>query len=161
VLFVLAMTVAGCGNGSAPTVTVHSPADTQSESFGPTAAIQVPTPTLTVDMQSAVDTAQAFLQVMGDGDQALMNAYLVPSLRSEYTADPWMDTPPPHRFQNLDCRFVSERWGSHIPGASVIVGCEFDVRMDRYGRTGGHIAWTVSLQRQPPGPWLVDNYGAG
>lgn len=118
--------VAGCGSGPAPTVAAQSP----------------------------VDTAYSFLQAMGNGDQALMNTYLVPERRTGVLSDP----PPGDEFQNLHCRPTSDYVNT---ATAVVVACEFDVREVWGGFSAGHYPWTVSLQRQPPGPWLIDNYGAG
>ena len=123
----IGLAVAGCGIGPAPSVAVQSPPD----------------------------TAYSFLQAMGNGDQARMNTYLVPSRRN---TDSQGDPPPADEFRNLRCSLVADHAGTDT---AVVVACDFDVREDWSGFSAGHCAWTVSLQRQPPGPWLIDNWGAG
>ena len=91
---------------------------------------------------------------MGNGDQALMNTYLVSERQADFRGDP----PPADEFQNLHCRPTSDYVNT---ATAVVVACEFDVREVWGGFSAGHCPWTVSLQRQPPGPWLIDNYGAG
>ena len=142
-VLVLGLIVAGCGGGPAPTVAVGSPTNAPSPYLGPTVAVQSP-----------VATAYSFLQAMGNGDQALMNTYLVPGRRNGVLSDP----PLADEFQNLHCRPTTDYINT---GTAVVVACEFDVREDWSGIAAGHCPWTVSLQRQPPSPWLIDNYGAG
>lgn len=105
-------------------------------------------------MQSPVDVADAFLEAMGTGDQTLLETYLVPMRRTGFQSDP----PPPDEFQNLQCRATTTYVNT---ATAAVVACEFDVREEWGGFSGGHVDWTVSLQRQPPGPWLIDNYGEG
>jgi hypothetical protein len=142
-VLMLGLAVAGCGNGPAATVAVPSPTGT------PPAY-----PGQTVTAVSPVEAAYYFLQAMGNGDEPLMNTYLVLERRTGALSEP----PPADEFQNLHCSPTTDHANT---ATAVVVACEFDVREDWSGIAAGHVAWAVSLQRQPPGPWLIDNYGAG
>jgi hypothetical protein len=143
-VIVLGLVVAGCGSLPAPTLRVKSLMATSSLDLGST--IVVPPP---------VDTAVYFLRAMGSGDVALMNTYLVPGRRE----GAWNELPPADEFQNVKCHAVA---GYVTTATAAVVACDFDVRKEWGGfPAGAHPGWTVSLQRQPPGPWLVDNYGEG
>jgi hypothetical protein len=98
---------------------------------------------------------------MGYGDSDLMNTYLIPERHFPVGLG---DPPPPGEMQNLRCLSESD-FRAYVVGTATtaFVVCEFDVRADWGGFTagGGYYDWTVSLQRRPPGSWLVDNYGEG
>ena len=95
---------------------------------------------------------------MGYGDSDLMNTYLISGRRFPAGLG---DTPNPAEMQHLHCLPASAFRAYRDTATTALVVCEFDVREDWGGFAAGGYLWTVSLQRQPPGPWLVYNYGEG
>jgi hypothetical protein len=180
-LSIIAIAIVGRGSGGAPAASDRSPTGEApatslqasairsedaiaSGSFEPTpAAWSFGGNSLCVASMAAVlssvDTACSFLQAMGNDDQALMNTYLIPERRfAVELGDP---TPPPYEISNLHCLSASAFWAYRDTATKALVACEFDAREDWGGFSAGWYDWTVSMQRLPPGPWLIDNYGAG
>jgi hypothetical protein len=65
-------------------------------------------------------------------------------------------------FENVQCRPASESNAEITDtGTRAVVVCEFDIREDWGGFSAGHYHWGVLLERQPPGPWLIYDWGQG
>jgi hypothetical protein len=180
-LLIVAIAIVGRGSGSGPTGADRSPtyeaqgssfpaSAAQSSSIGISASFEA-NPTAwsfgpdslcvagTAAVQSSVETACSFLQAMGNGDDALMNTYLIPERR--FAVEMGDATQPPEEIHNIHCLPASDFWAYTETATTAQVLCEFDVREDWGGFSAGSYFWTVSLQRRPPGPWLIDNYGQG
>ena len=132
----LGLAVAGCGTGLSPSVAAQSPSPT---------------------VRSPADTASDFLQAMGAGDQARMNADLVPARQ----VTDWHDRPARNVIDHVQCRPRSQISSELVdtPTNAVVV-CDFDVLDDWSGFLAGHVdPWGVWLRREAPGPWLVYDWG--
>lgn len=133
-----------------PTVAAPSLTGTPSVSLRPTVVVQTPTPT--VDIQPAVDTAIAFIQAT---DPALVNSYMVPSKRNTGNVDE--EPPPPHEIQNVQCIPASVPL---LAPDQVVVSCSFTFREDWDGfLAGSGYREYVWLSPQPGGVWLVYDCG--
>jgi len=177
----IAIAIVGRGSGGAPTASDRSQTDEApatslnasavrsdgaiaSGSFEPTAAAwSFENASLcvasTAAVPSPVETACSFLRAMGNGDRALMNMYLIPGRR--FPVELGEPTPPPDEIKNLHCVPASAFWAYRDTATKALVACEFDIREDWGGFSAAWYPWTVSMQRMPPDPWLIDNYGAG
>lgn len=110
----------------------------------------------TVAVQSPVDTVYAFFKALNSGDVQLADAHLAPDSMLPRGGD----APPRDLFANLTCRPGSQVNSDIVDSATrAVVACEFDVREDWSGFSAGHYGWGVWLERQPPGPWLVHDWG--
>jgi hypothetical protein len=129
-LFVLGVTVVGCGSGTAPTVAVQSP----------------------------VETVYAFFKALNSGDVQLADVHLAPDSMLPRGGD----APPRDFFANLTCKPGSGAdAGTSVTAVWAVVACQFDATQDWSGFSAGHYGWGVQLHRQPPGPWLVYDWGQG
>lgn len=135
-VFGLGLAVAGCGNGPIPSVAAQSPSPT---------------------VRSPADTASDFLQAMGAGDQARMNADLVPARQ----IIDWQDRPARNVFDHVQCRPGSQISSELVDTPiNAVVVCEFVVLEDWGGFSASHVdPWGVWLRREAPGPWLVYDWG--
>lgn len=150
-ILLLVLGLAGCGSSPTPTVAVPSP----------THIVQTPTPAPTIDMLPAVSTAEAWLRAMGDGDDALENAYLIPSRRFAVGSG---GSPHPNYYQNIHCSSpaaVTNSGGAWPtdPPTGVVVRCGYDVPDDPIDYPGGGWSLSVVLVPQPDGSWLVYDWG--
>jgi hypothetical protein len=109
-----------------------------------------------VAVQSPVDTVYSFFKALNSGDTRLADAYL--------SADSMLprggDAPPNDEFENLTCHPASAANPDIVDtDTRAVVACEFDIREDWSGFSAMHYGWGVWLERQPPGPWLVHDWG--
>lgn len=112
--------------------------------------------TPTVAVRSPVDTVYAFFKLLNSGDMQLSDAYLA----SDSMLSRDGDAPPSDLFSKLSCRPGSEFNSDIVDSATrAVVACEFDVREDWSGFSATHYNWGVWLERQPPGPWLIHDWG--
>jgi hypothetical protein len=56
-------------------------------------------------------------------------------------------------FTNVSCHLVAQTT------TTAEVGCTFSE--DAPPGEQEDAGWTISMERQPPGPWLINNYGQG
>jgi hypothetical protein len=112
----------------------------------------------TIAAESPVDAALATFQALNTGDMSLAAAHWVPG-RGDRVGQ---DVPPRDVFQNVQCR-PGQRHDGGVGDTATDAGvsCEFDIREMWGGFTAGHWEWGVFLRRQPPGPWLVYDWGLG
>ncbi len=105
----------------------------------------------TVAVQSPVDTVYAWFAAINADDVPLIQAHFAnPDL-----ARSWARGAPHGNFPNVRCRLTSQA------STTAVVNCTFEVRETWGGMMAGGSGWGVYLERQPPGPWLINNYGQG
>ena len=130
-LLVLAILLAGCGSLSWSTK--HLP---------------------TIPVQSPVATAQSWFAAINARKQSLALAHFAPA---DYQMMEWSSWGP--HFKNVQCSLLS---GVALPTAtSAVVRCTYDTINDPDAGMSNENFWDVYLQRDPPDPWLIDNYGQG
>jgi hypothetical protein len=104
-----------------------------------------------VAVQSPVDTAYAWFRAIDDGDGPLVMAQFA----SDAPGRSGWDGPPSDIFQQVRCQLNSET------ATAATVACSFTVREDWSGFPAGNFSMGVEMVRQPPGPWLIYDYGQG
>jgi hypothetical protein len=164
-LFVVGAAIAG-RLGGGPTAAHPSPSDAGSVSVQPTATATptpapIPLPATSADIEAATRTAHAFVEAWGKGDYGLMDALRVLEWRVQGTPNVAEDTPPPNEFQNIRCVTAAEKQGrrSNDTAWAVLVWCQWGVREDWGGLLAGSYSMYLLMRRDPPGPWLVDDFG--
>ena len=98
----------------------------------------------------------AYFKLMNQGNIALAAERWVPGSAGAS----WRDVPPANFFQNVRCQ-PGQRHDGGVGDTPTDAGvaCEFDIRQDWGGFSAGYWQWGVSLRRQPPGPWLIYDWG--
>jgi hypothetical protein len=113
-------------------------------------------PAPTVAVQSPVDTVYAFFRALNSGDMQLVDAHLAPDSMLPLEGG----APPRDLFANVTCRLGSQVTSDIVDSDTrAVVACEFDVRDYWSGFSAGHHGWGVWLEREPPGPWLIHDWG--
>ena len=107
-------------------------------------------PVPTIAIQSPVATTLSWFAAVNAHDKPLALAHYVAADRHMME---WSSWGPP--FKHLRC---SQRSGS---ATSAVVTCTFDEINDPTGGMSNTSFWDVYLQREPPGPWLINGYGQG
>jgi hypothetical protein len=106
----------------------------------------------------ATTTAQPPVDSVTDWFAAI-NSDNVPAVQAHFAdanwAEAWKDPAPPDLFQDLRCTAQTQT------ETTAIIDCTFHVREGWGGMEAGDSWWSVELKRQPPGPWLITNYGQG
>jgi hypothetical protein len=103
-----------------------------------------------IPVQPPVATTLSWFAAVNAHKQSLALAHFVPAHRQMME---WSSWPPP--FRHLQCTLMS---GS---ATNSQVRCTFDEITDPSSGMSNTNFWDVSLQRHPPGPWLINNYGQG
>lgn len=103
-----------------------------------------------IAVESPVATALSWFAAVNARDKPLALAHFAPADRGMME---WSSWGPP--FRHLQC---AQRSGS---ATSALVTCTVDKIDDPDVGMSNTTFWAVSLQRQPPGPWLINNYGQG
>lgn len=115
-------------------------------------------PLESIPVQPPVDTAHAYFQAFNDLDLELLQAHLTVNRQ----ADPgfggdwgfYYDTVPPRDFfGNVTCTAASQT------ATAAEVDCSFTAKEDWEGFTAGAQRWRLYMSCQPPGPWLIDDWG--
>ena len=114
-------------------------------STGPIASGPLPR----IPIQSPIATAQSWFKALNDHNMALAQAHFSPGSRDQME---WSNFDSA-RFSNVRCRQVS---GSLT---SSNVRCTFGESGISGIPGSGTSFWTISFERQPPGPWLITTYG--
>jgi hypothetical protein len=115
-------------------------------------------PAPTIAAESPVDAALATFRALNTGEMSLAAAHWVPGRGGRVG----QDVPPRDVFQNVQCR-PGQRHDGGVGDTATDAGvsCEFDIREMWGGFSAGHWEWGVFLRRQPPGPWLIYDWGQG
>jgi hypothetical protein len=108
----------------------------------------------TIPVQTPVATVQSWFAAINARKQSLALAHFAPA---DYQMMEWSSWGP--RFKNVHCSLLR---GVGPPTAtSAVVRCTYDTINDPDAGMSNQNFWDVDLQRDPPGPWLIDNYGQG
>jgi hypothetical protein len=113
------------------------------------AATPTDAPSLSIAVQSPVDTAYAWFAAINEHNLPLALAHFAPA---DTGAMEWTDFDS-FSFSDVSCSLVSQT------STTADVGCRFTEHAPSYENIDA--GWGISLERQPPGPWLINNYGTG
>ena len=112
----------------------------------------------TVEGQTPLGATYGYFQALNEGNWLAANGFLAPGsmLPADDSAAPFDE------FENVRCRPASDLNPELVDTDNVaFVYCEFDVGEFWSGFSPGHYGWGIELHRQPPGPWLVYDWGQG
>jgi hypothetical protein len=107
-------------------------------------------PLPSIPVQSPVDTAYSWFKAINDHDQSLVLAHIATGERNEPNLDMSGLT-----FSDVECHLESES------SATAQVHCTFSVQYPPNSDPGEGVGtdWVIQVECQPPGPWLIENYG--
>lgn len=108
----------------------------------------------TIPVQSPVATAESWFAAINARKQSLALAHFAPA---QYQMMEWSSWGP--HFKNVKCTQLSGVFPQ--TATSSVVRCTYDTINDPEAGMSKENFWDVYLQRAPPGPWLINNYGQG
>jgi len=106
-------------------------------------------PLPTVAFQAPTETAYSWFQAINDHNEPLALAHFTAASRA---AMAWSDFGA-ISFTNVNCHLVAQT------STAAEVACTFSENAPPGDQADA--GWTISMERQPPGPWLIYNYGQG
>jgi hypothetical protein len=104
-----------------------------------------------IAVQSPVDTALSWFKSIDEHNLPLAKAHFAPADRSQMA---WGSDFEGSSFSDVRCRLVAQE----ITTSEVY--CAFDMPR-RPSDMDGVTFWTIDMQREPAGPWLIASYGQG
>jgi hypothetical protein len=107
-------------------------------------------PLRTIAVQSPVASTLSWLSAIEDQNKPMALAHFVPADRQMME---WSSWGPP--FTHTHCSLEAR------DGTNAVVYCIFDDINDAGIGMSNVSWWSVSLQREPSGRWLINNYGQG
>jgi hypothetical protein len=102
-----------------------------------------------VAVLSPGETALAWFKAIDDHDMALAKAHFVPASREEMS---WSDFDSVS-FSNVQCALRSQAV------TTAVLRCTFTPHAPAGDQVLLDFYWTVYMQRQGSGPWLITDYG--
>ena len=103
-----------------------------------------------IQVQSPVETTVAWFKAVDDQNAPLALAHFAAAERDQME---WSQWGPP--FRDLHCKLQSGT------AASAVVYCSFAMINDPDTGMSNTSFWTVDLQHEPSGQWLINSYGQG